>query len=42
LPEPDTVGAWVRDRARQVGEMAGYQYAERFQRIRYDPTIVFA
>jgi LmbE family N-acetylglucosaminyl deacetylase len=31
--EPDGVGAWIRDRARHVGEMAGYQYAERFKRI---------
>lgn len=28
------VEQWVRDRARQVGELAGYQYAERFKRIR--------
>jgi LmbE family N-acetylglucosaminyl deacetylase len=28
------VAQWIRERASQVGEMAGYQYAERFRRIR--------
>lgn len=31
---PEAVASWIRERARQVGEMAGCEYAERFRRLR--------
>ncbi len=34
--EPDTPGKWIRDRMRQVGEHAGYEYAEGFIRLKTD------
>jgi LmbE family N-acetylglucosaminyl deacetylase len=33
VQEPDALGRWIRERARLAGEMAGYEYAERFRRL---------
>jgi LmbE family N-acetylglucosaminyl deacetylase len=33
--EPEATVKWVRERARQAGEMAGCEYAERFKRLRF-------
>ncbi|HEY4024951.1 MAG TPA: PIG-L deacetylase family protein [Candidatus Dormibacteraeota bacterium] len=33
VTEPDTPGKWIRDRMRQVGEKAGFEYAEGFRKI---------
>lgn len=34
--EPDAPAKWIRDRMRQIGERAGYEYAEAFKRIETD------
>jgi LmbE family N-acetylglucosaminyl deacetylase len=31
--EPDAPAKWIRDRMRQAGEQAGYEYAETFKRL---------
>jgi LmbE family N-acetylglucosaminyl deacetylase len=31
--EPDAPGKWIRERMRQVGEQAGFEYAEAFKRL---------
>jgi LmbE family N-acetylglucosaminyl deacetylase len=31
--EPDAPAKWIRDRMRQAGEQAGYEYAEAFKRL---------
>jgi LmbE family N-acetylglucosaminyl deacetylase len=33
VTEPDVPGKWIRDRMRQVGEKAGFEYAEGFKKI---------
>lgn len=32
---PDGVGGWIRERAREAGAQAGFEFAERFRRIVY-------
>lgn len=36
FPDPEAVAGWIRHRARQVGDLAGCEYAERFTRIRFE------